>query len=103
MPRSPLTLRLAAAVSLSFASASAAADDPLPDGAVARFGSPQFRDQSIGRSLAFSPDGKKLATAGNNGPVSVWDAATGKLLRTHQPVGSVYEIRWTPDGKLAAL
>lgn len=106
MPRSPIALRLAV-VSLSLASAGIAADDhppdALPNGVAVPLGGLRFQGQSVGRSLAFSPDGKKLATAGNNGPVSVWDAATGKLLRTHNPVGSVYEVRWTPEGKLAAL
>lgn len=80
-----------------------AAADPLPAGAAAQFGSARFQGQSIGRALAYSSDGTKLATAGNNGPVSVWDAVTGKLIRTHKVVGSIYQVRWTPDGKLVAL
>jgi len=95
---------LIAFVSLFLVGVSAeAVADPLPAGAVAQFGSPRFQDRSMGRSLAFSSDGTKLATAGNNGPVSVWDAATGNLVRTHKVVGSVFEVRWTPEGKLVAL
>jgi WD40 repeat protein len=102
MSCSPITHCLVAAF-LALPPTTEPAADPLPAGAVAQFGSPRFQDRSIGRSLAFSSDGTKLATADNNGPVSVWDAATGKLIRTHKVVGSVYEVRWTPDGKLVAL
>jgi WD40 repeat protein len=77
--------------------------DPLPEGATARFGSPRFLDRSIGGPVAFSPDGKQLATSWNNSPVCVWDAVSGKLLRTHTPAGSVLDLRWKPDGKLVAI
>ena len=33
-------------------------------------------------SVAFSPDGKRLASASGDGTVKVWDAATGQEIRT---------------------
>jgi RNA polymerase sigma factor (sigma-70 family) len=77
--------------------------DPLPDGAVAQFGSPRLQDFTIDRSATFSPDGKLLATSGANSPICVWDVATGARVRTHPNRGSVFDLRWKPDGKLAAL
>jgi RNA polymerase sigma factor (sigma-70 family) len=77
--------------------------DPLPEGAVAQFGSPRLQDFTIDRSAAFSPDGKLLATSGANSPICVWDVATGARVRTYRNRGSVFDLRWKPDGKLAAL
>jgi len=33
-------------------------------------------------SIALSPDGKLIASAGFDGKVQIWDAATGNMLRT---------------------
>src|SRR5262245_52035829 len=77
--------------------------DPLPAGAVSRFGSPRLQDFTIDRSVTFSSDGKLLATSGANTPVCVWDAATGKRVRTHANRGSVFDLRWRRDGKLSAV
>src|SRR5881409_3762383 len=51
----------------------AGAADPLPAGAVARFGSPRLQDFTIDRSAAFSPDGKLIATSGSYSSICVWD------------------------------
>jgi hypothetical protein len=53
-------------------------------------------------SVAFSPDGKRLAV-GQAGTVSLWDAATGKELSV--PAGSkgVASLAFSPDGKLIAV
>src|SRR5262249_11745993 len=77
--------------------------DRLPAGAVAQFGSPRLQDFTIDRSATFSPDGKRLATSGANSPICVWEVATGELVRTYPNRGSVYDLRWKPDGRLAAL
>src|SRR5262249_23482695 len=72
-------------------------------GALAQFGSARLQDFTIDRAADFSPDGKLLATSGSNSPICVWDAATGKLVRTHPNRGSVFDLRWKADGKLRAL
>jgi eukaryotic-like serine/threonine-protein kinase len=54
-------------------------------------------------AVAFSPDSKRLASASDDGPVRLWDAATGStvaLLRGH--AGRVLQVGYSPDGKQLA-
>jgi WD40 repeat protein/serine/threonine protein kinase/Tfp pilus assembly protein PilF len=60
-------------------------------------------------SVAFSPDGKWLATAGGQvladrpADVTVWDATTGRPARTLRgPVGLVNSLAFSPDGRTLA-
>ncbi|MFL5339999.1 MAG: eIF2A-related protein [Gemmataceae bacterium] len=55
------------------------------------------------QDLAFSPDGKTLATCGYDRLVKLWDTATGKEQRTLKDHSdSVYGVAWRADGKLLA-
>jgi WD40 repeat protein len=50
-------------------------------------------------ALAWSPDGRRLAAAGEYGLVRLWDVAKGEplaLYRGHQE--AVTAIAWSPDG-----
>ena len=53
--------------------------------------------------MAFSPDGKRLASASYDQTVKVWDAATGQeslTLKGH--TNYVWSVAFSPDGKRLA-
>jgi RNA polymerase sigma factor (sigma-70 family) len=76
-----------------------AADGPARPVVFARLGSARFRHPGPVFHAAFSPGGKRLATAAL-GCVSVWETATGKLLRRLER-GNVpfHRVAFTADGK----
>lgn len=47
---------------------------------------------------AWSPDGKQIASCGNDGTVQVWDAATGRRIWQAQVAQYVFALAWSPDG-----
>ncbi|MGH3008570.1 MAG: hypothetical protein ACRDLM_04090 [Gaiellaceae bacterium] len=51
------------------------------------------------RSLAFSPDGRHLATGSNDRTARVWDASTGKLLHILPHHGYVVGEQFSRDGR----
>jgi WD40 repeat protein len=54
------------------------------------------------RAAAFSRDGQRVLTAGDDGTARIWDAETGReilVMRGHE--GQVNSVDFSPDGKLA--
>jgi WD40 repeat protein len=72
--------------------------DPLPPSARLRLGTIRLRHGSEIRSIAYSPGGQVVVTAGHDNKISLWDIVSGKgLARFHAP-GCV-AMAFARDGK----
>ena len=63
-----------------------------------------LKGHEAANAVAFSPDGKWVASGGYDGALKFWDAQTGSLKRTleYAPHSVINSIAFSPDGKLVA-
>jgi RNA polymerase sigma factor (sigma-70 family) len=78
--------------------------DPLPDGAITRMGTVRLRPGYGTNSLAFSPDGKVLASAGTEAMgICMWELPSGKPLARNLAPQLCRCVAYAPDGKILAV
>lgn len=75
--------------------------DPLPPGAVARFGTDRLRHGTAVTAVCFSPDGKWLASAADDDTVKIWDAAKGSLEMSLPVDKRIYSLSFLNQTTLA--
>ncbi len=77
--------------------------DPLPKGVKGIFGTRRFAHGAIVYASVFSPDGRFLASRSAGGNVSLWEVASGNLVKTFEDVnGGVRAIGFSNDGRQIA-
>src|SRR6266508_1235359 len=78
--------------------------DPLPDGALMRFGSNRLRHGQAITTAVFSPDAKRLASAGFDNHIRIWNGADGRQIADMTPAtpANVSLLCFGPDGSLLA-
>jgi WD40 repeat protein len=58
----------------------------------------------FGDAIAFSPDGKRLATAGHyDGRLRLWDASTGRQMPSVRVNEGIESVAFSPDGRRVAV
>ena len=77
--------------------------DALPPEALARFGTMRYRHDDGVSALAYSPDGRFLASLCRDRVVRLWEAATGRLVSRFQEQDIEFQaLAFSPDSSALA-
>ena len=77
-------------------------DAPLPAGALAHIGTTRLRHGGAIVALLFSPDGRILASTGDDEIICCWDLATGKQVWAGAAADYSRALAFSPDGATLA-
>jgi len=73
--------------------------DPLPAGALVRLGTMRLRHAEGVQCVAFSPDGKTIASGADHELIHIWDKVTGQEKSPLRRAGQSRTIAYSPDGR----
>lgn len=76
--------------------------DPLPQGGASCYGTCRLRHSREVRRLAFSPDGKLIASVGDDYTLRIWDTHSGKPVQSIFLVDQNAYLYFSPNGKSLA-
>src|SRR5690348_15056075 len=94
-----LFLTIAAPIPADLTPKHDAYSDPLPAGAIDRYGTLRYRGGSTS-GAAFLADGKTIVSAGSDNHLYFWETETGKLVRRYEAFASYNpQFAVSPDGK----
>ncbi|HEY0195625.1 MAG TPA: hypothetical protein VGC42_31140 [Kofleriaceae bacterium] len=61
------------------------------------------RPEGIVQTVACSPDGRILATGGDDDVVRLWDATSGSVIARYQRHRGIWQVQFSPDGERVAV
>lgn len=58
--------------------------------------------QGFVKSVAWSPDGTKIASGNSSGKIIIWNVEQETQIAHYTDIGPVFDLAWSPDGEMLA-